>query len=76
MTSEITGQHPEPADGTGEFNRKVTVEVGDERYPAVAAAVDPAEHDALWARQVAVQPQFGGYRTAARTVPLVALTRV
>ncbi|MFG2845781.1 nitroreductase/quinone reductase family protein [Kitasatospora sp. NPDC048296] len=148
MTNEITGQHPEPADGTGEFNRKViaefrsragvvggelsgmplllltvlgarsgeprttplvylpdgerlvvfasnggsdtdpvwyrnlvahpevTVEVGAERYPAVAAAVDPAEHDALWARQVAAQPQFGGYRTAARTVPLVALTRV
>ncbi|MEU4113905.1 nitroreductase/quinone reductase family protein [Kitasatospora sp. NPDC028055] len=55
---------------------EVTVELGAERYPAVAAAVDPAEHDALWARQVAAQPQFADYRKAARTVPLVALTRV
>ncbi|GAB7183354.1 nitroreductase/quinone reductase family protein [Kitasatospora sp. Ki12] len=54
----------------------VTVEVGTDRYPALAAPVDPAEHDALWARQIAAQPQFAGYRTAARTVPLVALTRV
>ncbi|MFE6054796.1 nitroreductase/quinone reductase family protein [Kitasatospora sp. NPDC056446] len=55
---------------------EVTVEVGAERYPALAATVDPAEHEALWARQIAAQPQFAGYRTAARTVPLVALTRV
>ncbi|WP_051829905.1 MULTISPECIES: nitroreductase/quinone reductase family protein [Streptomyces] len=55
---------------------EVTVEVGAERYPAVAAAVDPAEHDALWARVVAAYPQFAGYRTTARTVPLVALVRV
>ncbi|WP_224282795.1 nitroreductase/quinone reductase family protein [Streptomyces sp. LS1784] len=54
---------------------EVTVEVGTDRYPALAAPVDPAEHDALWARQIAAQPQFAGYRTAARTVPLVALTR-
>ncbi|MFF2143823.1 nitroreductase/quinone reductase family protein [Kitasatospora sp. NPDC058190] len=54
---------------------EVTVEVGTDRYPAVAAPVDPAEHDALWARMIAAQPQFADYRTAARTVPLVALTR-
>ncbi|MFB7129699.1 nitroreductase family deazaflavin-dependent oxidoreductase [Kitasatospora xanthocidica] len=54
---------------------EVTVEVGAERYPALAAPVDPAEHDALWARQIAAQPQFAGYRTTARTVPLVALSR-
>ncbi|WP_188302467.1 hypothetical protein [Streptomyces sp. CBMA123] len=40
-----------------------------------AAAVDPAEHDALWARQVAAQPRFAGFRTTERTVPLVALVR-
>lgn len=55
---------------------EVTVEVGTERYPALATPVDPSEHDALWARQIASQPQFAGYRTAVRTVPLVALTRV
>ncbi|MEV7599110.1 nitroreductase/quinone reductase family protein [Kitasatospora sp. NPDC089797] len=54
---------------------EVTVEVGGERYPAVATPVDPAEHDALWARQIAAQPQFAEFRTDARTVPLVALTR-
>ncbi|MFE4977056.1 nitroreductase/quinone reductase family protein [Kitasatospora sp. NPDC056651] len=54
---------------------EVTVEVGTERYPALAAPVDPAEHDALWARQIAAQPRFAGFRTPARTVPLVALTR-
>ncbi|MFF4378736.1 nitroreductase/quinone reductase family protein [Kitasatospora sp. NPDC001547] len=55
---------------------EVTVEVGTERYPALAAVIDPAEHEALWARQIAAQPQFAGFRTEARTVPLVALTRV
>ncbi|MBO1416638.1 nitroreductase/quinone reductase family protein [Streptomyces sp. FH025] len=54
---------------------EVTVEVGADRYPALAFPVDPAEHDALWARQIAAQPQFAGFRTDARTVPLVALTR-
>ncbi|MFD5468693.1 nitroreductase/quinone reductase family protein, partial [Kitasatospora sp. NPDC127059] len=54
---------------------EITVEIGTARHPAPAAPVDPAGHDALRARQVAAQPQFAGYRTAARTVPLVALTR-
>ncbi|MFI9363561.1 nitroreductase/quinone reductase family protein [Kitasatospora sp. NPDC053057] len=54
---------------------EVTVEVGTDRYPALAATVDPAEHEALWARQIAAQPQFAGFRTEARTVPLVALVR-
>ncbi|MET8541269.1 nitroreductase/quinone reductase family protein [Kitasatospora sp. NPDC004799] len=54
---------------------EVTVEVGADRYPALATTVDPAEHEALWARQIAAQPQFAGFRSEARTVPLVALTR-
>ncbi|MFG3229872.1 nitroreductase/quinone reductase family protein [Kitasatospora sp. NPDC048194] len=54
---------------------EVTVEVGAERYPALATPVGPSEHDRLWARQIAAQPQFAGFRTDARTVPLVALTR-
>ncbi|WP_316521030.1 nitroreductase family deazaflavin-dependent oxidoreductase [Kitasatospora brasiliensis] len=55
---------------------EVTVEVGAERHPALATPVDPAEHDALWARQIAVRPQFADFRSTVRTVPLVALTRV
>ncbi|MFI2608739.1 nitroreductase/quinone reductase family protein [Kitasatospora sp. NPDC018619] len=54
---------------------EVTLEVGAERYPALAAPVDPAEHDALRERRIAAQPRFEGFRAAPRTIPLVALAR-
>ncbi|MGW1197141.1 nitroreductase/quinone reductase family protein [Streptomyces sp. NPDC002536] len=57
----------------------VTVEVGEERYAARARLVDEAEHDALWARQIAADPGFGAFREralqAGRAMPLVALER-
>ncbi|GHF10843.1 nitroreductase/quinone reductase family protein [Streptomyces morookaense] len=57
----------------------ITVEVGEERYAARAGLVDAAEHDALWARQIAADPAFAAFREralqAGRVTPLVALRR-
>ncbi|MFJ2861457.1 nitroreductase family deazaflavin-dependent oxidoreductase [Kitasatospora sp. NPDC087314] len=56
---------------------EVTVEVGTDRYPALATLVAPEDHEALWARQIATGPRFADYRAGAgRTIPLVALARV
>ncbi|MCD9144576.1 nitroreductase/quinone reductase family protein [Streptomyces albireticuli] len=56
------------------------VEVGAERRAVRARLVDEAEHDALWARQIAVDPAFADFREralrAGRTTPLVALEPV
>ncbi|MFE0047867.1 nitroreductase/quinone reductase family protein [Streptomyces albireticuli] len=56
------------------------VEVGAERRAVRARLVDEAEHDALWARQIAVEPAFADFREralrAGRTTPLVALEPV
>ncbi|MCC3768550.1 nitroreductase/quinone reductase family protein [Streptomyces sp. UNOC14_S4] len=58
----------------------VVVEVGTERYPVRARLVDESEHDAVWARQIAVDPQFADFRErarqAGRTTPVVALERI
>ncbi|MCC2278494.1 nitroreductase family deazaflavin-dependent oxidoreductase [Streptomyces sp. ET3-23] len=57
----------------------ITVEVGEERYAARAGLVDAAEHDTLWARQIAADPAFAAFREralqAGRVTPLVALRR-
>ncbi|MFF4408207.1 nitroreductase/quinone reductase family protein [Streptomyces sp. NPDC001404] len=57
----------------------VTVEVGEERYAARARLVDKAEHDELWARQIAADPAFAAFREraleAGRVTPVVALER-
>ncbi|MEU7105728.1 nitroreductase/quinone reductase family protein [Streptomyces stramineus] len=59
---------------------EATVEVGRERYPVRALLLEPAEHDAVWARQIAVDPAFAEFREralrAGRAIPLVALERV
>ncbi|RLU94758.1 nitroreductase family deazaflavin-dependent oxidoreductase [Streptomyces griseocarneus] len=59
---------------------EAVVEVGAERRPVRARLVDESEHDAVWARQIAVDPQFADFRErarqAGRTTPIVALERL
>ncbi|MFI6943895.1 nitroreductase/quinone reductase family protein [Streptomyces sp. NPDC050418] len=52
------------------------VEVGDERRPVRPVLVDEAEHEELWARQTAQDPNFANFRgRTSRTIPVVALVR-
>src|SRR5262245_2002621 len=54
----------------------VTVEIGEETFEARAVSLAGAERDELYARQVAVAPQFGEYQEKTkRTIPVVALER-
>ncbi|MET8687635.1 nitroreductase/quinone reductase family protein [Streptomyces sp. NPDC004732] len=54
----------------------VVVEVGGERYEALATPVDAGEHDELWRRQIERDPNFAEFRERApRTIPVIALTR-
>ncbi|MGK5552421.1 nitroreductase family deazaflavin-dependent oxidoreductase [Actinomadura kijaniata] len=56
-------------------NPEVTVEFGAERHRARATLVDESEHDALWERQIAQDPNFARFRSRTdRTIPVVALT--
>jgi deazaflavin-dependent oxidoreductase (nitroreductase family) len=52
----------------------VTVEVGDERFGAVAHDVTGAERDELYGRQSSRYPQFAEYQAKTdRLIPVVAL---
>ena len=42
-------------------NPKVTVELGTETFPATARTLTGAERDDIYAKQSAVEPQFGDY---------------
>jgi deazaflavin-dependent oxidoreductase (nitroreductase family) len=54
----------------------VTVEVGDETYPAVAAVVTGAERARIWTDLIEAYPFFAEHeQNAGRTIPVVALTR-
>jgi deazaflavin-dependent oxidoreductase (nitroreductase family) len=54
----------------------VTVEVGEETFPVRAKVLEGAERDEVYAKQVAVQPQFGEYQEKAdRLIPVVELVR-
>jgi deazaflavin-dependent oxidoreductase (nitroreductase family) len=61
-------------------NPDVSVEVatdeGIESYPATAAEITGAERDDLYAKIVAVMPNFGEYQEkTSRKIPLFGLTR-
>jgi deazaflavin-dependent oxidoreductase (nitroreductase family) len=57
-------------------NPGVTVEVGTERYDATAVIIAGEERDQLYAKQVAVAPQFGQYQEkATRRIPVIELKR-
>jgi deazaflavin-dependent oxidoreductase (nitroreductase family) len=52
----------------------VTVEIGDETFPATAESVTGAEHDKIYARWAQMYPQFGEYQVkTTRTIPVIEL---
>jgi deazaflavin-dependent oxidoreductase (nitroreductase family) len=56
---------------------QVTVEVGDERYEALATVLAGAEREQKWAVLTEAYPFFADHeRQAGRTIPVVALTRL
>lgn len=58
-------------------NPNTTVEYGTETFPVVARVLPRAERDEIYAKQVAVQPQFGEYqRKTDRVIPVVELQRI
>ena len=56
---------------------EVVVEVGPERYEAIATPLESDERDREFAAQAARVPTFGEYqeKTGGRVIPVVALTR-
>jgi deazaflavin-dependent oxidoreductase (nitroreductase family) len=58
-------------------NPRVTVEVGDEAYEAVATAAEGAERKALWTMIKETYPFFADHeQKTERTIPVVLLTRI
>ncbi|MEO8477391.1 MAG: nitroreductase family deazaflavin-dependent oxidoreductase [Actinomycetota bacterium] len=58
-------------------NPKVTLEVGDETFEAVATEVTGQERDDIYTRQSADYPQFAEYQADnPRLIPVVVLERV
>ncbi|MGW5385115.1 nitroreductase family deazaflavin-dependent oxidoreductase [Nocardia sp. NPDC003963] len=57
-------------------NPNTTVEYGAETFSVAAHVLPRAERDEIYAKQVAVQPQFGEYqRKTDRVIPVVELQR-
>ena len=57
-------------------NPRVTVELGDETFPADARVAEGEEHDRLWSRQKEIMPGFADYETkTTRVIPVVVLER-
>jgi deazaflavin-dependent oxidoreductase (nitroreductase family) len=58
-------------------NPKVIVEVGAERYEAIAETVTGDDRDAIYAKQATLRPNFGEYQEkTTRVIPVVALRKV
>ena len=56
---------------------EVSVEVGDDRFDAIARVTEGAERDRLWTKQKADFPGFAEYETkTTREIPVVVLERV
>jgi deazaflavin-dependent oxidoreductase (nitroreductase family) len=57
-------------------NPRVTVEVGDDTFPANARVAEGEEHERLWARRKELMPGFADYETkTTRVIPVVVLER-
>jgi deazaflavin-dependent oxidoreductase (nitroreductase family) len=58
-------------------DRRVTVEIGDESYPALATPTEGADRDRVWTLLKQTYPFFADHevKAAPRTIPVVALTR-
>lgn len=55
----------------------ITVEIGTDTFAATARVLEGDERDSVYAKQVAVEPQFGEYqRKTERVIPVVELVRV
>ena len=58
-------------------NPEVTVEIGEETYPARASVAQGAERDRIFAGVVALMPNFGEYqKNTDRLIPVVLLERL
>jgi len=56
---------------------EVIVERGTHKYAAKATVVSGDKRDGVFARQVALRPQFGDYqRRTKRTIPVIELKRI
>jgi len=56
---------------------RVTVEVGDQKYEALATVLTGAEREVTWATLTEAYPFFADHeRQAGRTIPVVALSRL
>jgi deazaflavin-dependent oxidoreductase (nitroreductase family) len=54
----------------------VIVELGTETFPATARTLEGAERDDIYAKQSALEPQFGDYqRMTRRIIPVGELVR-
>lgn len=57
-------------------NPDVTVEVGTEVYVAIAAPIEGAERERIYAEQASRYPQFAEYQSRTRrTIPVVEIRR-
>jgi deazaflavin-dependent oxidoreductase (nitroreductase family) len=57
-------------------NPQVTVEVGDDTFPARARVAEGAEYERLWSRQKDLMPGFAEYEAkTTRVIPVVVLER-
>jgi deazaflavin-dependent oxidoreductase (nitroreductase family) len=57
-------------------NPRTVVELGTETFPVTARVLTGAERDEIYAKQVAVEPQFGEYqRSTKRLIPVLELRR-
>ena len=57
-------------------NPDTEVEYGADRFPVVARVLTGAERDEVYAKQIAVQPQFKEYeRNTDRVIPVIELVR-
>ena len=53
-----------------------TVEYGDDAFAVTARVLSGSERDAVYAKQVEVEPQFGEYqRKTSRVIPVIELER-
>ncbi len=59
-------------------NPEIDLEYGTEKFKVRVTELTGAERDELYAKQVALMPQFGEYETKAgdRVIPVLALARV
>lgn len=57
-------------------NRQITVEIGSEKYQAIAKVIVGEERDRLYARQSEVFPQFAVYQSkTTRLIPVLVLEK-